>query len=198
MDQHEEYHKSPEWFNLWLIYCKKYQPNNPDANLEPFEITEPSKYKPSPENCIPMTPRVSQWDLTWNERDDAAQKPIEEKERLPTCDICGEEFLHQNTLDIHKQRPNCLEPKPELFKPLKLDVVSVSDGEEKNKNGNQEETKRDLEDSWLYLSDSSSNSGSELDEPVMDDSSNQDMKLDESMTNDVVLGEIFNQFLEQT
>ena len=102
-------------------------------------------------------------------------------------EICGEEFLHQNTLDIHKQRPNCLEPKPGLFKPLKLDVVSVSDGEEKNMK--EKETEGDLEDSWLYLSDSSSNSGSELDEPVVDDSSNQDMKLDESMTNDVVLGE---------
>ena len=104
-------------------------------------------------------------------------------------EICGEEFLHQNTLDIHKQQPNCSESKPELFKPLKLDEDNVSDGEEKNKKGNQKETKEDLEDSWLYLSDSSSNSGSELDEPVVDDSSNQDMKLDESMTNDVVLGE---------
>ena len=47
------YHNSTEWYNLWLIYCKKYQPNNPDSKLEPFEITEPSKYKPSPENCIP-------------------------------------------------------------------------------------------------------------------------------------------------
>ena len=82
MDQHEEYHKSPEWFNLWLIYCKKYQPNNPDAKLEPFEITEPSKYKPSPENCIPMTPRVSEWDLTWDERDNAAKKPVEDKGQL--------------------------------------------------------------------------------------------------------------------
>ena len=82
MDQHEEYHKSPEWFNLWLIYCKKYQPNNPDAKLEPFEITEPSKYKPSPENCIPMTPRVSEWDLTWDERDNAAKKSVEDKGQL--------------------------------------------------------------------------------------------------------------------
>ena len=86
MDQHEEYHKSPEWFNLWLIYCKKYQPNNPDSKLEPFEITEPCKFKPSPENCIPMTPRVSEWDLTWDEQDNAAQKPVEDKEKLPTCD----------------------------------------------------------------------------------------------------------------
>ena len=82
MDKHEEYHKSPEWFNLWLIYCKKYQPNNPDAKLEPFEITEPSKYKPSPENCIPMTPRVSEWDLTWDERDNAAQKSVEDKGQI--------------------------------------------------------------------------------------------------------------------
>ena len=127
MDQHEEYHKSPEWFNLWLIYCKKYQPNNPDAKLEPFEITEPSKYKPSPENCIPMTPRVSECDLTWDERDNVAQKPVEDKEKLPTCDISGEEFKHQNTLDIHKQRPICLEPKPELFKPLKGQLISKAD-----------------------------------------------------------------------
>jgi hypothetical protein len=194
LDQHEEYHKSPEWFNLWLIYCKKYQPNNPDAKLEPLNITEPSeyyKYKPSAENSIPKAPRASQWDLSWEEWDDAAQKPCEDKESLPTCDICGEEFLHQNTLDIHKQRPNCLELKLELFKPLKLDVVDVSDSKENNKKEKQKEPKMDLEDSWLYLSDSSSNSGSELDEPVMDDSSNQDMKFDESMTNDVVLGEFF-------
>ena len=94
-------------------------------------------------------------------------------------------------MDIHKQQSNCLEAKPELFKPLKLDVDNVSDSEEKNKKENQEETKRDLEDSWLYLSDSSNNSDSELDEPVVDDSSNQDMKVDESMTNDVVSGEFF-------
>ena len=94
-------------------------------------------------------------------------------------------------MENHKQQTNCLEPKPELFKPLKLDEVDVSDGEEKNKKGKQKETKEDLEDSWLYLSDSSSNSGSELDEPVMDDSSNQDMKFGEPMTNDVVLGEFF-------
>ena len=43
-------------------------------------------------------------------------------------------------------------------------------------------------------SDSSSNSGSDLDEPVMDDSSNQDLKFDEPMTNDVVLGEFLNPF----
>ena len=35
---------------------------------------------------------------------------------------------------------------------------------------------------------------SELDEPVMDDTSNQDLKFDESMTNDVVLGEFLNPF----
>ena len=96
-------------------------------------------------------------------------------------------------MENHKQQPNCLEPKPELFKPLKLDEVDVSDGEEKNKKGKQKETKEDLEDSWLYLSDSSSNSGSDLDEPVMDDSSNQDRKFDESMSNNVVLGEFFFQ-----
>ena len=94
-------------------------------------------------------------------------------------------------MDIHKQQPNCLESKPELFKQLKLDEDNVSDGEEKNKKGNQKETKEDLEDSWLYLSDSSNNSDSELDEPVMDDSSNQDLKFDEPMTNDVALGEFF-------
>ena len=98
-------------------------------------------------------------------------------------------------MDIHKQQPNCLESKPELFKPLKLDEDNVSDGEEKNKKGNQKETKEDLEDSWLYLSDSSNNSDSELDEPVMDDSSNQDLKFDEPMTNDVVLGEFFKSIL---
>ena len=139
-----------------------------------------------------MTPRVSQWDLTWNEKDNAAQKPVEDKEKLPTCDICGEEFLHQNTLDIHKQQPNCLEPKPELFKPLKLDVVSDGEGEEKNKKGKQ----KDLEDSWLYLSDSSSNSDSELSEPVIDDSTNQNVEFDEFMSNNVVLGELFNQLLD--
>ena len=94
-------------------------------------------------------------------------------------------------MENHKQQPNCLEPKPELFKPLKLDEVDVSDGEEKNKKGKQKETKEDLEDSWLYLSDSSSNSGSDLDEPVMDDSSNQDKKFDESISNNMFLGEFF-------
>ena len=40
------------------------------------------------------------------------QKPVEEKENLPTCKICKEEFLHEDTLKIHnKLRPNCLEPK---------------------------------------------------------------------------------------
>ena len=40
------------------------------------------------------------------------QKPVEEKENFPTCKICKEEFLHEDTLKIHnKLRPNCLEPK---------------------------------------------------------------------------------------
>ena len=40
------------------------------------------------------------------------QKPVEEKENFPTCMICKEEFLHEDTLKIHnKLRPNCLEPK---------------------------------------------------------------------------------------
>ena len=96
-------------------------------------------------------------------------------------------------MDIHTQQPNCLEPKPELFKPLKLDVVSVNDGEEKNK----KETKEDLEDSWLYLSDSSSNSGSELDEPVIDISSAPDMETDEVMSNNGALGEFLNDFFRK-
>ena len=74
-------------------------------------------------------------------------------------------------MENHKQQPNCLEPKPEFFKPLKLDGASVNEIEEKNKEEEQNEPKKDLEDSWLYLSDSSNNSDSELDEPVMDDSS---------------------------
>ena len=38
----------------------------------------------------------------------------------------------------------------------------------------------------------------ELDEPAMDDSSNQDMKFDEPMTNDVVLGEFLINFYPGT
>ena len=52
-----------------------------------------------------------------------------------------------------------------------IDGDNVSDDEEKNKEGKQNEPKKDLEDSWLYLSDSSNNSDSKLDEPVTDDSS---------------------------
>jgi hypothetical protein len=176
------YHNSPEWYNLWLIYCKKYQPNNPDSYLEPTELTEPSenyKYKPSAENCVPKTPRVSEWDLTWDEWDATAQKPIEKEEILPTCDVCGEEFIHQNTLDIHKKRPNCLEPKPQHFKPRKLEVVSVRDGKEQKKRSRQKKLNRGHDFSKLMESDSESTSESESDEPVFDDSS--DMEFDEHL-----------------
>ena len=176
------YHNSPEWYNLWLIYCKKYQPNNPDSYLEPTELTEPSenyKYKPSAENCVPKTPRVSEWDLTWDEWDATAQKPIEKEDILPTCDVCGETFIHQNTLDIHKKRPNCLEPKPQHFKPRKLEVVSIRDGIEKKKRSRQKKLKRDHDFSKLMESDSESTSESESDELVFDDSSDLDMEFDE-------------------
>ena len=53
----------------------------------------------------------------WDEKNRAEIKPeVEEKEEFPTCEICGETFLHINTLKIHKKR-NCLEEKPE---PVKL------------------------------------------------------------------------------
>ena len=73
------YHQSPEFINLWLIYCKKYQPNSPEAKLEPIEIYEPSqyyKYKPNSENCLPKTQRPTNWDLTWEEWNATAEPPI--------------------------------------------------------------------------------------------------------------------------
>ena len=72
LNQHMMYHQSEEFFNLWLIFVKRYQQTNPDSWLEPVEITKPSEYykfKPNAKNCVPKTPRVTDWDLTWEEWD---------------------------------------------------------------------------------------------------------------------------------
>ena len=72
LNQHMMYHQSEEFFNLWLIFVKRYQQSNPDSWLEPVEITKPSayyKFKPNAKNCVPKTPRVTDWDLAWEEWD---------------------------------------------------------------------------------------------------------------------------------
>ena len=52
----------------------------------------------------------------WDEKNRTEIKPeVDEKEEFPACEICGETFLHINTLKIHK-RWNCLEDKPESAK----------------------------------------------------------------------------------
>ena len=71
-EQHVMYHKSAEFINLWLMCVKRYQPSNPDAKYEPIEIIKPSeyyKYRPTARNSVPKTPRVSDWDLSWEEWD---------------------------------------------------------------------------------------------------------------------------------
>ena len=116
LSQHLLYHKSPEFFNYWLNLEKELPNFDPhDPNLKEIEISEPSefyKYRPSKENSAPRIHKIQwDWELSWEDWNATAEKPVWEKEILPTCDVCGLEFLHENTLKIHKKRPNCLEPK---------------------------------------------------------------------------------------
>jgi hypothetical protein len=63
----------------------------------------------------------------WDEKNSTKIKPeVDEQEEFPACEICGETFLHINTLKIHKRR-NCLEEKPEpaRLKFRKPEIVSL-------------------------------------------------------------------------
>ena len=97
--QHLRYHKSNECYNSWLqkLPSNYFEGEKLDLILEP---SENDKFRPSNENSVSR----SHIDNTWDEWDADAEKTVEKLEVLPSCTICGKEFLHQNTVDIHEMQ----------------------------------------------------------------------------------------------
>jgi len=134
--QHKLYHMSQEFHNFWLTSYKNLPSYNAVDGLSLEFLGNDSKFwkydkfKPTEKNSVFKAQMPQDWELSWSEWDEKNKtkiKPeVDEKETFPACEICGETFLHINTLKIHKRR-NCLEEKPELakLKFRKSEIVSL-------------------------------------------------------------------------
>ena len=119
--QHKLYHMSQEFHNFWLTSYKNLPSYNAVDGLSLEFLGNDSKFwkydkfKPTEKNSVFKAQTPLDWELSWSEWDEKNRtkiKPeVDEKEEFPACEICGETFLHINTLKIHKRR-NCLEEKP--------------------------------------------------------------------------------------
>ena len=134
--QHKLYHMSQEFHNFWLTSYKNLPSYNAVDGLSLEFLGNDSKFwkydkfKPTENNSVFKAQNPQDWELSWSEWDEKNRTKIklevDEKEEFPACEICGETFLHINTLKIHKRR-NCLEEKPEpaKLKFRKPEIVSL-------------------------------------------------------------------------